>query len=504
MQNELKENILYLFEKDQNYIQLISTDRGLILSIADYFTFEVENAKWDKRYINKVWDGKIRLVDMRTQTIYRGLLKKIIKFCEDNNIDYIIDNDLKKDLDLLTSESEIEKYIQSIQDNLLYEPKFYQLNAIKHILLNKRSTIISPTSSGKSFVMYLVIRYLIDNGIITGQILVTVPTVDLVNQLSEEFDKYDQQYNINQHLHKIYSGKEKVSNKKILVSTWQSLYSMSRDYFESIETIISDECHLCKAKSLKYIFESCKNAWIRTGVTGTLNGINYDELIIEGLAGLKHSVITTAELMKLGDVSQLNIQGLILDYSPEEKKLIAQQHSKYQDELSYIKEHRKRTRFIALVCSKIIPKNENTLILTTYVDHAKELYNELKSLSMNVSIVTGEVKTEERTKTRQETEHREGVIIIATYGVYSTGISIKNLQNMIFATGSKSIIRVLQSIGRGLRLDGKKNKVTVFDIVDDFSFNSRQNYLLKHFIERLKIYKKSGFNVKTKRLNISK
>jgi superfamily II DNA or RNA helicase len=230
------------------------------------------------------------------------------------------------------------------------------------------------------------------------------------------------------------------------------------------------------------------HAKYRFGFTGTLDGTQTHKWVLEGLFGPSYKVTKTDELMKQGHLSQLDIQCIILKHPP-------QKFDVYNDEIEYLISHDQRNNFIK---NLTLDLKGNTLVLYSRVEaHGAVLYekiNNSKRIGRKVFFVHGGVDAEQRELIREITEEESNAIIVASYGTFSTGINIKNLHNVIFASPSKSRIRNLQSIGRILRKASNKVKATLYDISDDCTHNSRKNYTLNHFIERIKIYNEENFN----------
>ena len=192
--------------------------------------------------------------------------------------------------------------------------------------------------------------------------------------------------------------------------------------------------------------------------------------------------------MKKGHLAKLNINILLLKHSPNKFET-------FEEEIQYIIGHNRRNNFIKNLALDL---KGNTLILYARVEgHGQPLFdliNNNKSDDRQVFFIHGGVETENREKVREIAESENNAIIVASYGTFSTGINIKNLHNVIFASPSKSRIRNLQSIGRVLRKGDKKSKATLYDIADDISYKSRKNYTLNHLIERIKVYNQENFN----------
>ena len=474
---------LSISKKNEVNLQ-VKSETHVYYELSDYFTFDVPGAKFMPQYRNKYWDGKIRLFSNHTGEIYVGLLDKLIQFCEDHNYTYEFkDNEyygLPFQTNDLISREGVKDYMYSICKHV---PRDYQIEGVYDALKHNRKLLISPTASGKSLMIYSIVRYYVEK---KQSILIVVPTTSLVEQMYKDFEDYG--WDVGSFCHKIYAGKERETNSQVIITTWQSIYKLPRKYFERFSVVIGDEAHQFKSKSLISIMTKLSDAKYRFGFTGTLDGTQTHKWVLEGLFGPSYKIIKTDELMKKGHLATLDINVLLLKHSPNKFET-------FEDEVQYIIGHEKRNRFI---CNLALDLKGNTLILFARVEaHGQPLYemiNNKKIDNRNVFFIHGGVDTEDREKVRAITEKESNAIIVASYGTFSTGINIKNLHNIIFASPSKSRIRNLQSIGRVLRKGDKKSKATLYDIADDIRYKSRKNYTLNHLIERIKIYNEENFN----------
>ena len=474
---------LSISKKNEVNLQ-VKSETHVYYELSDYFTFDVPNAKFMPQYRNKYWDGKIRLFSNHTGEIYVGLLDKLIQFCEDHNYTYEFkDNEyygLPFQTNDLISREGVKDYMYSICKHV---PRDYQIEGVYDALKHNRKLLISPTASGKSLMIYSIVRYYVEK---KQNTLIVVPTTSLVEQMYKDFEDYG--WDVGSFCHKIYAGKERETNSQVIITTWQSIYKLPRKYFERFSVVIGDEAHQFKSKSLISIMTKLSDAKYRFGFTGTLDGTQTHKWVLEGLFGPSYKIIKTDELMKKGHLATLDINVLLLKHSPNKFET-------FEDEVQYIIGHEKRNRFI---CNLALDLKGNTLILFARVEaHGQPLYemiNNKKIDNRNVFFIHGGVDTEDREKVRAITEKESNAIIVASYGTFSTGINIKNLHNIIFASPSKSRIRNLQSIGRVLRKGDKKVKATLYDIADDIRYKSRKNYTLNHLIERIKIYNEENFN----------
>ena len=486
--------------KDAAFIYVDCEDKGIIQELAEYFTFFVPGYKFMPQFRNKLWDGKLRLLNLRDQSMYSGLYKHVCAFCAERNIQVeILPHDIfKSEGNLPGAHQEVD---MSFLDEFIlpFPPRDYQLAAVKHGLENKRALMVSPTASGKSYIIYLMMRYYLDSNYdhIADKVLLIVPTTSLVKQMVGDFAKYsenDAMFDAEGMCHEIMAGKDKGhETKKIYVSTWQSIYKMQKGYFQKFGMVIGDEAHGFKAKSLTSILTKCSNANYRYGLTGTLDGTQTHKLVLEGLFGPHKNITTSKELIDRGDLANISIDILLLKHKEEHCKEVSKM--KYQDEVDWIVTSSRRNNFIKNLA---IDLKGNTLVLFQYVEkHGEPLFrliNEASDNTRKVFYVSGKTPADTREEIRGITETESNAILVCSYGTFSTGINIVNLHNIIFASPSKSQIRVLQSIGRGLRKSTLDT--TIYDIADDLHWKSNKNYTLNHSAERVKIYSKERFKFK--------
>ena len=488
----------------------IQTDPGIEMELADHFCFYVPGYKFMPAYKNRMWDGKIRLFDLRKKQLYSGLFKYMYEFAQARDYEVVVeDNDYYGRPDI-TENIDVPALLNELHltaGGNKIEARKYQQDAVHHALSNRQSLLLSPTASGKSLIIYMAIRYYLST-YDEGNILLIVPTTSLVEQMYSDFGDYSQydEWNVDENCHRIYGGKEKYDIKqRVVISTWQSIFKERAPWFADYGMVIGDEAHNFKAKSLTAILEKCCNAKYRIGTTGTLDGTQTHQLVLEGLFGPVHKVTTTKALIDSKDLADLDVSVLLLKYDDEHCKQISK--VKYQEEMDFIVRHEPRNKFISNLA---LDQDGNTLILFQYVDkHGKPLHDMLRKkleemgrTNRKLFYVSGETGVDDREEIRAITEGESDAIIVASVGTFSTGINIKRLNNIIFASPSKSQVRVLQSIGRGLRksTDGKATKV--YDIADDLHWKSSKNYTLNHAAERIKIYNKEKFKYKVYEIKI--
>jgi superfamily II DNA or RNA helicase len=483
---------LVIRKKNEVFLQ-IQAEPYVHQELSDYFTFEVPEAKFLKRNPKyRYWDGTIRLYSPGTGELYAGLYNHLMAWSKERGYSIeSVKNDWYGDItdtNTMISPEGVKTFVDKISN---IKPRDYQYYTVYLGLKYNRGLFLSPTGSGKSLMIYSLVRYYHATD---KKILIIVPTTSLVEQMVKDFTDYG--WNVDEHIHKIYSGKEKNSDKPIIISTWQSIYKFPKRYFDDIDCVIGDEAHLFKSKSLTGIMEKLHNAKYRFGFTGTLDGTKTHKWVLEGLFGACEKVTNTDKLIQQGHLSNLRIKILVCKHE-------YQYFEDYHSEMEFIVTNNKRNNLIKNLVADI---EGNTLVLFNYVEkHGEPLYELInKSVDDNrkVFFVHGSVDTEDREQVRSIAEKENNAIIIASYGTFSTGINIKRLHNIIFASPSKSRIRNLQSIGRVLRKGEGKEIATLYDIADDISSGTRQNYTLRHLQERIKIYQEENFKYEIIKVNL--
>ncbi len=476
----------------------IDCSRGIAQELSEYFSFYVPGYKFMPAYKNKVWDGKIRLFNSMTGELGAGLYVYLLKFAAERS--YSVDTEESHQYGFPFPAEQPLQYMSDLlaDEALPFQPRDYQYDAIEKALKRTRAILLSPTGSGKSFIIYLIMRYWLMHLSNNNKILVIVPTTSLVEQMHQDFIDYGYKP---EDMHRIYSGKDKTTNKRIIISTWQSIYKLQKKWFSQFGMVIGDECHGFKSKSLSSIMNKSTEAKYRFGLTGTLDGTQTHRLVLEGLFGPVYKVTTTKKLQDNNTLAPLDIKVLLLNYSEEVRKNFGKKT--YQEEIDFIIGHEARNR---LISNLAIDAEGNTLILFNRVEaHGKplfELINSKVNENRKVFFVSGEVATGDREAIRKIVEGQKNAIIVASLGTFSTGINIRNLHNIVFASPSKSQIKVLQSIGRGLRKSDDGRITTLYDVADDLHWKSQQNYTLLHSAERVKIYEKEQFKYKIIKVDI--
>ena len=475
-----------ILEKKNDVHLSVDADEDVRRDLGEYFTFSVPGFKFMPQYRSRHWDGKIRLFSYATGQIYTGLYPYILNWCDENNVSVVDKTDIK---DADVDDKKINQFIEALK--IPFTVRDYQKEAFAYSLRKHRCLLLSPTASGKSLIIYLMVRFnLIRCVDKNDKILIVVPTTSLVEQLYKDFKDYG--WNSSAHVHRIYQGHEKHSDKRVYISTWQSIYKMPKKWFEEFGCVIGDEAHLFKAVSLTKILTKLENCKYRIGLTGTLDDSKTHNLVLEGLFGAVNKVISTKTLQDNKQLADLKIYCLVLQHDNMSKDFL--KDKSYQEEMDFLVSNEIRNKYIRNLCLSL---EGNSLCLFQYVEKHGTILKKLiedKNENKKVFFVYGGVDTEERERIRAITEKSDNSIIIASYGTFSTGINIRNLHNIVFSSPSKSRIRNLQSIGRGLRLKDNNSNATLYDISDDLTYQGKENYTLSHFKERINIYNEEGFD----------
>ena len=464
---------IILKKVDEVFMQ-VQCDKGLARDLYDFFSYTVPNAKFMPSVKNRYWDGKVRLFSIKTNKIYIGLLPYVDEFCRERGYDIVGINDIIGDKERQPDED----FIQEL--GLPFEPRDYQMDAFRTAVQYGRQLLLSPTASGKSLIIYLLARYY------NKKTIIIVPTTSLVEQMAKDF----KDYGYDKEICKIYGG-QPVFDSDITISTWQSFSKAPKDVMESFEVVVGDEAHLFKANVLKGILEKMKKTAIRFGTTGTLDGSECHRLQLEGMFGPVKKVISSKQLMDEGTIADIDIHCIILKH----KKCHTMS---YQEEMDYLVSSEHRNMFITNLVASL---KGNTLVLFQYVEkHGEVLYPLLDGRVKDLHYVYGGTDTEDREKVRGLVEKSDDNVILASYGTFSTGVNIKRIDNIVFASPSKSKIRNLQSIGRGLRKTEGKDSMRLFDIADDLQCD---NYTLRHLKDRINIYNEERFPYEIKQFDLN-
>ncbi len=482
---------------DYSYVKIATKSKGLIFELRDHFAFYAEGYQFSPKFMYGDWDGKVKLLNTDDLLPF-GLLDALCKYASSNMLSISIHNDIahKNTItrDELTAWVDSKKYYSG--GNEIY-PYWYQLDAVYESLTNKRRILNLPTSAGKSMIQALLTKFTLEHS--DKSVLILVPTVSLVTQMKDDFVDYglfepDE-------IAEVMAGKAQ-KHQRVVVSTWQSAIKKSKDWFNQFGMLLCDEMHLAIGKSISTIINKLTYCEYKIGLSGSLRDGKANLMQYVGLFGGIYNPVKTKDLMEEGQIAKLKINVLMLKYP--EKVSTAISNTDYATEIKFITSLNKRTAWISRLAVTLGKRNENVFVMFKHIEHGKQILNSIKELGYEkVYYVSGEISPEQRTFLKKMAEEQSGVIIIASYGVFSTGISVKNLHHVIFAHGVKSKVIVLQTIGRVLRKHKTKSTATVWDLVDDMSITKESqgikrrvnvNYCLKHGIDRLERYGQEQFD----------
>jgi len=491
-------SIIKVTKFNESFLRVIS-EPATESELYDYFTFDYPNARWTPAYKAKLWDGKYHLFDIIRKKLYTGLLDLLIEFAKKYHHTIEIDFDISP---VNISLEQIKEYSLSLNVHSKGNPiqfRDYQLDSIHQAILRKRMTLVCPTGGGKSLILYTICRYYLEQD---KKIVIIVPSTSLVQQMYNDFTDYSSnvEWSAKDNLQMLYSGLSKEIDNPILITTFQSLHRSDKKYLNQFDVAIVDECHQSKSKSITGILDKMETVEYRIGTTGSLDNNKIHSLLITGVLGTIYKVITTNELIKQSSLSDLKIKSFILKYPESTRKLCKK--LEYQKEIDFLIGSKERNDFITNLA---LNTTGVTLVLFLHIEkHGKILYDMIseRSNGRKVHYIDGSVNVDERESIRKDLSESDNSILLASFGTLAVGINIPSISNIIFASPSKSRIRNLQSIGRGLRLNKNKSHCLLFDLTDDLSYKGWKNYSLKHGAERFKLYCEEKFNISLKEIEL--
>jgi len=480
---------------NETHVRVLSPDLSTEKELSEYFTFYSPGAHFTPAFRARPRDGKVRLYDLLRKTIYTGLIPYIEKFTLERGYDLNLVGIPSNNIEI--SKEDSNSFIKSLNIGLKNDPSFeirdYQINAVYSAISQRRVLLLSPTASGKSLIMYIILRWYLQQN---KRCLIIVPTTNLVEQLYKDFDSYSafNGFSVSSNIQRLYSGRSKEISLNVLITTWQSIYKLPKAFFEQFDVIFGDEVHKFKARSLVSIMEKSNKVSYRIGTTGTIDNSKIHKLVLEGLFGIVNQVTTTSQLMDSGRLANLKITCLLLKYDDISRE--GRKNNVYADEIDWIVSCNKRNSYI---CNLALNCKGNTLILYQYVKkHGIPLYEYLNKLekkyNKKVYLISGDTIVADREEVREIAKDSNNCIIVASYGTFSTGVNIPSIENIILASPIKSKILNLQSIGRGLRLNDGKKICNLFDISDDLSSKSWKNHTYRHLLARIQTYSDEKFN----------
>jgi len=508
---------------NESYVKISCVEQYMEMEIQDKFSFEVPNAKHDPRVKAGKWDGQKRLYNRRNKTFPVGLVLALLRFVKGQGYSYKVDPELIPQTDL--TREDIEHVMTTVIDphskGKPITPHEHQYDALMHMFGMGRSLCLSSTSSGKSLIIYSALRMLqLLPEMEDKKFFVVVPSGNLVEQMYNDFENYatgsSVKWNVGTHCQKINKDYKKYIDRQIVITTWQSMAKLPKYVFDDMKAVFCDEVHGSSAQVLSGLIENSINCPMKHGLTGSLDGFESNEMFIEGLFGPRKIIMTAKESIDKGVASPIDVKMLLLKYSQEFKGDLAstvftkedgkKRNPKdwYRVEKEFIYSLPERKKFLV---NLILSLKGNTLVLFDSIDiYQTPVYEMLKEKHDNVFVINGEVSNKERDVIKAKIEAGESVITCATFGTMAVGISINKLHNMVLASSTKSMIRIIQSIGRLMRLHDTKEVATIYDVVDDLSMPDKRysGYMIQHGKARVKIYANEQHPVKFYPVDIKK
>lgn len=535
----------FRYDKDKEELIVSESTRIEYHQLQLWLTRHVKGYRFMPAFKMGVWNGQQTY--FRNGKINLGLWKEAMRGCKEIGAPFILEN--KEDFPLnreVTLES-VKEFCQDFFKThkvrnkqgewITFIPYDHQIESAYKILKNRFCMAEVATSGGKSLIISIVIFYTLKHLKSDAKFLIIVPSITLVTQFYDNIVEYNMGANNliemrEKKIDHILNGShlpcdiriEEVMSERprkwsgtldanIYIGTYQSLEKWPKEFFKKFHTVITDEAHSAKSKTISTILgHTFKSAYSRFGVSGTFPVDDSCEILsIQSVLGPKITEVSATELKEKGIISPMEIKAVIMNHNDLEFNERMKQIRKggygkeaYDIEKDYIHNSEKRTEFI----KKIVNKCEsNTLLLFHTIEYGQKIFNELsKSLTdKEFYYIDGEVsgkKREEIKKEMEKTNDGKVKVLIASYGTMSVGVSINAIFNVIFADSFKSEQIIIQSIGRSLRLHADKKRATIFDLVDVFSPKEMSNILYSHFKERVKFYDKREYPYTITKINI--
>jgi superfamily II DNA or RNA helicase len=466
-------------------------DNDLLLSIVEFFSYYAKDYKHMPLFKRGIWDGKVKMFKVSDRKLPAGLLSRLYEHAKMRGYTVEIIGDA---FPLIPFDDEF--FLSDITPLTAFEVMNHQMGAVGDVLAYNTRLVLSPTSSGKSMIMYLAARYIMAKH--KKRILIIVPNKTLVEQMREDFVEYATDGWGPTDIHAIYAEQEIWTAHDVVVSTYQTAVKLTTEWYEEFGAIFIDEAHGANSKSVTTILGNASHMLYCAGFTGTLNGTYMHEMEMRARFGDVTKLVTTKELMAMGIVAQLSIDAITLTHKDDETTKLAAKWT-YAEEIEYLVNSAERNEFLANLATS---EDKNVMILFHRTEHGQALKRLIQDLiagsTKTLFYVDGNVDIKDRAPIRAAMEASDGCILLASYGTSSVGLSIKNIHFMVLGHPFKDRIRVLQTIGRILRISPTKKSAKVIDIGDHVSGKRKTpNATYDHFLQRLALYQEEGFDYDT-------
>jgi superfamily II DNA or RNA helicase len=498
----------FLVTDDRKWLQLIHFDEEVERKQIELsLTKKIHNHFFHPLVKKKLWNGDICFVEKKGPQwrVPIGLWREVLKIGED----YQLDIELEGRSRILFAELTHHDFIQWVKEffkDSKFQPRDYQIESAWKILHYRYSISEVATSSGKTLISFMVLAYLKSKGLIR-KFLMIVPNTNLVIQGAEDFIDYGLE-KLGSKIQQIGGGSKVREDCDIIIGTYQSLVKREDDFFEGVDAVFVDEAHGTSSMSIKKIMAKCLDSGWRFGLTGTLTKRGSAEyLTIQQYLGPLVMEISPKFLFDNNYATPIAVKVVVMDWlDPEIKDKLSdlkmnsnnvEGNEVYNIERKLVIESKKRLNFVVDFITKA-QKNSLVLFQSVMNEYGKQIYHNIRAKTRDKEVFYVDGDTDEKLREEYKTRMNigENKILIATYGTFSTGISIKNIHNIYLVESYKSEVLIKQSLGRGMRQMEGKDKVNVIDFVDDFSTGKYENYLMKHSKARIDIYKKERFDYK--------
>lgn len=480
----------------------LETDNDSLWQAA-YETLRYQDPTFERNAWSK-WDGTVRMFNKKNGTFPSGLLSMMLKLCRDYE-DKVDIEPLLKNLVRDISREDIQEWVDNLNVSSggnPIKPYDYQVEALYYSVKYTRYLALAATSAGKSLMQYMKARFWLDMMADEAKILIVVPTLQLTQQLYKDFKDYSQLngWDTDAYVHVAGDGVSPYTRKRIVICTWQTLKNQDREFFQPFNFLMGDEAHTFSSESLDYISSSCINCWQRVGLTGTLrrNDPNHKIRVCK-IFGDSKRLVTTKQLQDRGLATKTVVNMIVMSY-PTEQRRKWRNDCTLEKETKIICGYEPRNKILVNLGRKL--KGNSLFLFNNIETHLEVVKEEMIKAGLKPFVIHGDISVEEREEIKRYMETHDDVILLASYGTTSTGISIKKLHNLVFAFPSKSNIRIQQSIGRMLRIHDSKDIAFIYDLIDEMKFDGRRNRTMEWAAERLDIYREEGQTIKTIKVDI--
>lgn len=490
---------------DNQFLRIDDATELELEQITISLTKRIESWRFNPLVKRGVWDGYVSYIK-DDKWIPAGLWRHVLQICKDYNLEVEM-NGIKRLIDPNINAETFEKWALDFFKGAEITPRDYQIETAYNILKFRKCLAELATSAGKTLISFLTIAYMLEKGK-AEKILMIVPNVSLVLQAHEDFHDYNYMNKVPLKIQQIFAGQKIKSNKNIIIGTYQSLVKKDKEYFEQFDAVLVDETHKAKSASIKTILQKCTSAQYKFGLSGTIpKEGTLDKLTLMSQTGPVISEVKASFLQNEGHIAKCVVKVIEMNYATDSQRLAFQElaQNKYDRkdvfslEQNFVITSEARLDFISSVIGRV-PRN--SLVLFHRIEHGKKLYEKLRQESdKRVFYVDGGTDKDIREEYKKKMEAGDEVVIVASYGTFSTGISIKKIHSIFFTESFKSEVIIRQSIGRGLRQHESKDKVLIVDFVDNIRTQEWDNYLWKHGKARQSIYKQEKFDYNIKRVS---